>query len=105
MRTNPGKNVTIYEALSLFKEAQMVAMTLRNIMLGFCSTGNRPYNPQIFDKMDFAPAFVINRALFKILGAVLQNLKLFKVNWALNKPAVLFWILVTVAMLQVVLIS
>ena len=42
MRTNPGKNVTIYEVSSLLKEAQMVAMTPRNIMSGFCSTGNWP---------------------------------------------------------------
>ena len=61
MRSNPGKNVTIYEVLSLVKEAQMVAMTPRSIMSGFCSTGNWPYNSQIFDETNFALAFVTDR--------------------------------------------
>ena len=61
MRTNPEKNMTIYEISSLVKEAQMVAMIPRNIMSGFCSTGNWPYNSQIFDETDFAPAFVTDR--------------------------------------------
>ena len=34
--------------------------------------------------------------------AVLQIFKLFKVNWAMNKPMVLLWILVSATMLQVV---
>ena len=69
MRTNPGKNVTIYEVSSLVKEAQMVAMTPRNIMSGFCSTGNWPYNPQIFDETDFAPAFVTDRDIIQDSGS------------------------------------
>ena len=107
MRTNPGKNVTIYEVSSLVKEAQMVAMTPRNIMSGFCSTGNWRYNPQSFDETDSPPLLLLIVTLFKILGAVLQILKLFKVNWAMNKPAILLWIglLVTATMLQVMLIS
>ena len=58
MRTNPGRSVTIYEIPSLVTEAQMVAMTPRNILFGFCSTENWPYNSQIFAEADFAPAFV-----------------------------------------------
>ena len=69
MRTNPEKNVTIYEVSSLVKEAQMVAMTPRNIMSGFCSTGNWPYNPQIFDETDFAPAFVTDRDTIQDSGS------------------------------------
>ena len=69
MRTNPGKNVTIYEVSSLVKEAQMVAMTPRNILSGFCSSGNWPYNPQIFDETDFAPAFVTDRDIIQDSGS------------------------------------
>ena len=69
MRTNPGKNVTIYEVSSLVKEAQMIAMTPRNIMSGFCSTGNWLYNLQIFDKTDFAPAFVTDRDIIQDSGS------------------------------------
>ena len=105
MKTNPGKNVTIYEVLSLVKEAQMVAMTPRNITSEFCSTGNWPYNPQIFDETDFAPAFVTDRDIIQVSGSSSAELKLFKVNWAMNKPAILLWILVTATMLQVMLIS
>ena len=65
MRTNPGKNVTIYEVLSLIKKAQTVAMTPRNVMTGFCSTGNWPYNPQIFGETNFAPAFVTDRDIIQ----------------------------------------
>ena len=85
----------------------MVAMTPRNIMSGFCSTGNWPYNPQSFDETDLPLLLLLIMTLFKILGAVLQILKLFKVNWAINKPAILLWIglLVIATMLQVMLIS
>ena len=69
MRTNPEKNVTIYEVSSLVKEAQMVAMTPRNIMSGFCSTGNWPHNHQIFDETDFAPAFVTDRDTIQDSGS------------------------------------
>ena len=69
MRTNTGKNVTIYEVLSLVKEAQMVAMTPQNILSGFCLTGNWPYNPQIFDETDFAPAFVTDQDIIQDSGS------------------------------------
>ena len=58
MRTNPRRSVTIYEVPSLVTEAQMVAMTPRNILFGFCSAGNWLHNSQIFAEADFAPAFV-----------------------------------------------
>ena len=66
MRTNPGKNV--------------VAMTPRNIISEFCSTGNwlynqsilfllnLNYNPQIFNETDFAPAFVTDRDIIQDSG-------------------------------------
>ena len=69
MRSNPGKNETNYEVSLLVKEAQTFAMIPRNIMSGFCSTGNWPYNPQIFDETDFAPAFVTDRDIIQDFGS------------------------------------
>ena len=61
MRSNPGKTITMYEIASLVNEAQMAAMVPRNIILGFSSTGNWPFNPEIFSESDFAPAIVTDR--------------------------------------------
>ena len=47
----------------------MVAMIPRNIMSGICSTGNWPYNPQIFDETDFAPAFFTDRDIIQDSGS------------------------------------
>ena len=47
----------------------MVAMTPRNIMSGFCSTGIWPYNPQIFEENNFAPVFVIDRDTIQDSGS------------------------------------
>ena len=80
MRTNPGRSVTIYEVPSLVTEAQMVAMTPRNILSGFCSTGNWPYNPQIFAKADFAPAFVTDHDIIQGSSSSSLNSQAFQSN-------------------------
>ena len=69
MKFKPGRNVRIYEVSSLVKEAQMITMTPRNIGSGFCSTDNWPYNPQIFDKTDFAPTFVSDSDVIQDSGS------------------------------------
>ena len=51
------------------------------------------------------PLLLLIVILFKISAAFLQFLKFFKFNCAINKPAVLLWILVTATILHVVLIS
>ena len=56
MRSNPGKNVTIYEIPALVKKAQLAAMTPKNILSGFECTGT-------FTELDFAPAAVTDRLL------------------------------------------
>ena len=63
MRSNPGKNVTIYEIPALVKKAQLAAMTPKNILSGFECTGTWPFNREIFTELDFAPAAVTDRLL------------------------------------------
>jgi len=63
LRSNPGKTVTIYDIPELVKQAQHSAMTPRNIVSGFESTGICPYNRELFTEIDFAPANVTDRAL------------------------------------------
>ena len=63
MRSNPGKNITIYEIPALVKKAQLAAMTPKNILSGFECTGTWPYNREIFTELDFAPAAVTDRLL------------------------------------------
>ena len=47
-------------------------------MSGFCSTGNWPYNPQIFDETDFAPAFVTDRDIIQDFGSSSANPQAFQ---------------------------
>ena len=61
MRSNPGKNVTIYEIPALVKKAQLAAMTPKNILSRFECTGTWPFKREIFTKLDFAPATVTDR--------------------------------------------
>ena len=63
MRSNPGKNVTIYEIPALVKKAQLAAMTPKNILSGFECTGTWSFNREIFTELDFAPAAVTDRLL------------------------------------------
>ena len=61
MVSNPGKTVTIYDIPSIASEAQVNAMTHRNILSGFRSTGIYPFNRTLFTDIDFAAAEVTNR--------------------------------------------
>ena len=61
IRSNPGKTVTIYDIPSIASEAQVNAMTHRNILSGFRSTGIYPFNRTLFTDIDFAAAEVTNR--------------------------------------------
>ena len=75
MRCNPGKTVTIYDIPALVNEAQMVAMTPRNITSGFHSTGSWPYNSDIFPETAFAPAYVTDRDLLPGSGFTSDDLQ------------------------------
>ena len=61
LRNNAGKTVTIYDIPSIVKEAQLLAMTPRNIISGFQCTGIFPYNSDCFTEADFAPACLTDR--------------------------------------------
>ena len=58
MRSNPGKNVTIYEIPALVKKSSTCCNDSKNILSGFECTGTWPYNREIFTELDFAPAAV-----------------------------------------------
>ena len=58
MRSNPGKRVTIYEIADLIHEAHLNFMVSRNILSGFSSTGNWPYNRDVLSSADLAPTVV-----------------------------------------------
>lgn len=58
MRCNPAKRVTIYDIPTLAHEAHLSAMIPRNIISGFKSSGNWPFNPDVFTSADFDAAAV-----------------------------------------------
>ena len=61
IRSHPGRTVTIYDIPTLVAEAQLQAMSPRNIKAGFAATGIYPYNRDIFTDADFAAAEVTDR--------------------------------------------
>ena len=63
IRSNPGKRVTIYDIPMLIREAQLNSITPRNVLSGFSSTGNWPFNPEVFTDLDFASSSVTDRDL------------------------------------------
>ncbi|CAK6961691.1 uncharacterized protein LOC119495270 isoform X3 [Scomber scombrus] len=56
MRTHPGKTITIYDIPALVNTAFMSAMSRRNILSGFESTGIFPYDRTKFTDDDFEPS-------------------------------------------------
>ena len=61
IRSHPGRTVTIYDIPTIVGEAQLQAMSQRNIKAGFAATGIYPYNRDIFTDADFAAAEVTDR--------------------------------------------
>lgn len=61
MRSNPGKMTTIYDVPGLVNDAFVAAMTPRNILSGFRSTGICPFNPDILPDDVFEPSAVTDR--------------------------------------------
>lgn len=58
MRNHPGERMTIYDLPELVKCAFLSAVTASNIVAGFVCTGIVPFNDQVFQEIDFAPASV-----------------------------------------------
>lgn len=61
MRSNAGKNITIYDIPSIVNSAYPLAMCPNNIINAFKKSGIFPYNPDVFSDIDFAPAYVTDR--------------------------------------------
>ncbi|XP_063594808.1 uncharacterized protein LOC134771775 [Penaeus indicus] len=61
IRSHPGRTVTIYDIPTIVAEAQLQAITPRNIKAGFAATGIYPFNRGIFTDADFAAAEVTDR--------------------------------------------
>lgn len=59
--SNLGKTVTTYDIPELVKQAQHSAITFRNIVSGYESTGISLYHHDLFTDVDFAPA-AVNRS-------------------------------------------
>ncbi|XP_031328877.1 uncharacterized protein LOC116159918 [Photinus pyralis] len=61
MRNHPGKTMSIYDIPGVVARAMPLALTPGNIQAGFKKTGIYPYNRDIFNDLDFAPAYVTDR--------------------------------------------
>ncbi|XP_029900330.1 uncharacterized protein LOC115354206 [Myripristis murdjan] len=61
MRSHPGINTTIYDLPGIVAMAWPQAVTPVNVTSGFRCTGIWPFNPDVFDDDDFAPASVTDR--------------------------------------------
>jgi hypothetical protein len=60
MRNNPGKAMSIYAIPGIVKNALPLAMKTKNIQAGFRCTGISPFDPTIFDELEFAPSSVVS---------------------------------------------
>ena len=58
MRSNAGQNITIYNIPSLVNTAYVSALTLRNILAGFRSTGIFSCNRHVFPDEEFGLSVV-----------------------------------------------
>ncbi|KAJ4449348.1 hypothetical protein ANN_00746 [Periplaneta americana] len=61
MLMNPGKTITIYEVAGLLGIAFPQAVTPKNIMSGFISSGIWPLNSNIFTDYEFLTSYVTDR--------------------------------------------
>ena len=61
MRSNCNKTFSIYDIPECVNQAYISAMTPRNIVAGFASTGIFPYNRFVFTDADFTPSLVSDR--------------------------------------------
>lgn len=58
MRTHPGQTASIYAIPEIVHETFLSAMTPRNILSGYRSTGIFPFNRDIFPQEAYAPSMV-----------------------------------------------
>lgn len=63
IRNHPGKTISIHKIPGIAKSAFLLAMTPRNILSGFHSTGICPFNQDIFSEEDFASSLITDRPM------------------------------------------
>ena len=61
MKNHPGSVMSIYDLPAILSEALPRANSATNIINGFRRTGIMPFNPQVFEDHEFAPASVTDR--------------------------------------------
>ena len=61
MVKHPGQTMTIHDIPSVVNTAYPLTGTRNNFTAGFRTTGISPFNRDIFNDLDFAPGFTINR--------------------------------------------
>ncbi|KAJ2945327.1 hypothetical protein O0L34_g9416 [Tuta absoluta] len=73
LRRNPGKQVTIYNVAECVGQAYQKAMTPINISAAFKKCGIFPFNPDIFEDIDFMPSEVTDREAPESSAALLVS--------------------------------
>lgn len=59
-KQHPGRIINQYDVAKLFREAYLKGASPRNGVNGFVSSGTWPFNRNLFDEADFAPADAIS---------------------------------------------
>lgn len=73
MINHVGKRITDYDMASIFCTAYIRSATMRSAINGFRATGISPYNPDIFDDVDFASALTTEQAIESLPQETLHN--------------------------------
>lgn len=61
MTNHPGQTMTIYDIPGIISQALPLAANPSNIINGFKATGVFPFNPDVFQDIDFMPSYVTDR--------------------------------------------
>jgi len=67
MKSNPGKNMTIYDLPGIVRQALPHAATPSNIQAGFCAAGIFPFNRDVFGEHEYLPSYVTDRPLNQVI--------------------------------------
>ncbi|XP_069102972.1 uncharacterized protein [Argopecten irradians] len=62
LKTHPGTPMTIYDIPGILREVWPLALTPKNVISGFQTTGIFPLNVNVFNEDDFAPSYVTDRS-------------------------------------------
>lgn len=73
MLQNPGRRLTDYQLCAIFSPAYNRVSNIEKAVKGFQCSGIFPFNPDVFDDEDFAPARVTEQALMENSAASSSN--------------------------------